>query len=98
MVFAGFFGFASGAFISLLPALVAQISPIQDIGIRQGLLWAVTAVASLVTSPIGGAIVIHQNGSFTGIKIFAGVMCLAGSILALAARYSAVGLSPKKKF
>ena len=98
MLFAGFFGFASGAFISLGPALIAQISPIHKIGIRQGLLFAVMSVGALTTSPIGGAIVSQENGSFTGVKVFAGVMCFAGSTLALLARFSAIGLNPMKKF
>ena len=98
ILFAGFFGFASGAFISLGPALVVQISPIHKIGIRQGLLFAVMSVGALTTSPIGGAIISHENGSFTGVKVFAGVMCFVGSVFALLARFSAVGLSPMKKF
>jgi MFS family permease len=98
ILFAGFFGFASGAFISLGPALIAQISPIHKIGIRQGLLFAVISVAALTTNPIGGAILSQENGSFTGVKIFAGVMCFAGSTFALLARCSVAGLSPMKKF
>jgi MFS family permease len=50
------YGFASGAFISLGPALIVQISPIDKIGVRQGLLFAIMSVASLTTGPIGGAI------------------------------------------
>ncbi|KAF2844312.1 MFS general substrate transporter [Plenodomus tracheiphilus IPT5] len=98
MIFAGLFGFASGAFISLGPALVAQISPIHKIGVRQGLLFGVMSIGGLTTGPIGGAILSHENGSFTGVKIFAGVMCFAGSLFASAARISAVGLSPTIKF
>lgn len=86
MLFAGFFGFLSGAFISLGPALIAQISPIRKIGIRQGLLFAMMSVAALTTSPIAGAIVSHEHGRFTGLKVFAGVMCLAGSTLTLLAK------------
>ncbi|KAL1967421.1 hypothetical protein VTN77DRAFT_3206 [Rasamsonia byssochlamydoides] len=97
MLFAGFFGFSSGAFISLGPALIAQISPIRKIGIRQGLLFAMMSVAALTTSPIAGAIVSHEHGRFTGLKVFAGVMCLAGSTLTLLARYFVVGMSPMKK-
>lgn len=98
IVFALLFGFGSGAFISLGPALVAQISPIEKIGLRQGLLLAVMSVGALTTSPIGGAIVESEGGSFTGIKVFAGVMCLAGATFVLAARYAAVGGSISKKF
>ncbi|KAH7259426.1 major facilitator superfamily domain-containing protein [Fusarium redolens] len=72
--FAALFGFSSGAFISLGPVLIAQISPIHKIGMRQGLLFGMTSVGALTTSPIGGAIVSSDNGSYWGVKVFAGVI------------------------
>ncbi|KAF7553128.1 hypothetical protein G7Z17_g3870 [Cylindrodendrum hubeiense] len=98
IIFAAFFGFSSGAFISLGPVLVAQISPIQKIGMRQGLLYFMMSIGALTTSPIGGAIMASQNGSYWGVKVFAGVMCAAGSVLVLLARFSGAGFNPRTKF
>lgn len=36
IVFCVLYGFSSGAFVSLGPALIAQISPIREIGTRNG--------------------------------------------------------------
>lgn len=36
ILFAAFYGFSSGAFVSLAPALIAQISDIRQIGVRTG--------------------------------------------------------------
>ncbi|KAL7757057.1 hypothetical protein ACKLNR_014050 [Fusarium oxysporum f. sp. zingiberi] len=98
ITFAALFGFSSGAFISLGPVLIAQISPIHKIGMRQGLLFGIMSVGALTTSPIGGAIVSLDNGSYWGVKVFAGVMCAVGSVLAILARFSAAGFSPRTKF
>ncbi|KAI8716385.1 MFS domain-containing protein [Fusarium sp. LHS14.1] len=78
ILFAAFFGFFSGAYVSLSPALVAQISPPKEFGYRSGLLFCSSAILGLVTSPIAGAILSHSHGSYTNMKIYAGVFCLAG--------------------
>ncbi|KAF6219295.1 hypothetical protein HO133_005120 [Letharia lupina] len=36
ILFAAFYGFSSGAFVALAPALIAQISDIRQIGVRTG--------------------------------------------------------------
>jgi len=56
------------------PGTYSPNFPTHKIGIRQGLLLAVTSVGALTTSPIGEAIVSQENGSFTGVKVFAGVL------------------------
>ncbi|OAL06079.1 MFS general substrate transporter [Phaeosphaeriaceae sp. SRC1lsM3a] len=79
ITFAALYGFASGAFVSLLPAQVAQISKVEQIGVRIGVVFACTSIAGLVGSPIAGAIVDANHGSFWGLNVFSGVMILAGS-------------------
>jgi MFS family permease len=98
IIFSAFYGFTSGAFVSLGPALIVHISPMEKIGVRQGLLFFVASIGALVTGPIGGAITLSDHGGFMGLKVFAGVMCLAGSVFALLARIAAVGVAPFKKF
>ncbi|CAI6090170.1 unnamed protein product [Clonostachys chloroleuca] len=84
--FAAFFGFFSGAYVSLLPALVAEVSPPEEFGYRTGLLFGCASIGGLVTNPIAGAIIQLEHGSFRGLKIFAGTMYLAGTMAAFGAR------------
>lgn len=84
------FGFFSGAYVSLLGALVAAVSAPREIGYRTGVLFLVAAVPGLVTNPIGGAI-LSSGGGFVGMKVYAGVMMLAGSVLVAGSRGVATG-------
>ncbi|KAL8998459.1 MAG: hypothetical protein Q9169_002496 [Polycauliona sp. 2 TL-2023] len=91
ILFAAFYGFSSGAFVSLAPALVAQISDIRQIGVRTGSMFAVVSIAALVGNPIGGALVSREGGAYWALQVFCGVMMGAGSIIFVAARWSLVG-------
>lgn len=48
-------GLFSGAFISVCPAVVGQISPTSKLGARIGTFFGVVAFATLIGTPIGGA-------------------------------------------
>jgi MFS transporter, MCT family, aspergillic acid transporter len=98
IVFAGFFGFTSGAYVSLLPALVAQISPPREIGFRTGLLFLFCSLGGLTTSPIAGAILARENGDYLGMKIFAGVMVLIGTTGVLFAKLAQSGWKLMARF
>ncbi|KAL8711111.1 MAG: hypothetical protein Q9220_004492 [cf. Caloplaca sp. 1 TL-2023] len=97
ILFSAFYGFSSGAFVSLAPALIAQISDIRQIGIRTGSMFAVVSVAALVGTPIGGQLVSNENGSYLHLQIFCGIMMFAGSVVFVAARWTMVGLNPLVK-
>ncbi|KAF2759552.1 major facilitator superfamily transporter, partial [Pseudovirgaria hyperparasitica] len=86
ILFAAFFGFSSGAGISLTPVLVAQVSPIKDIGVWTGSLMAFGAISALTGSPIGGAILTASGGDFTNAQIFSGVATGVGACLFVVAR------------
>jgi MFS family permease len=96
IVFAPLFGFASGAAISLTPALVAQISPIKEIGVRTGIIFAAGSVGALTGSPIGGALIGEDHGKFLYLQLFAGCVCLFGSFLFLFCRLKLGGFGLKK--
>lgn len=97
IVFAAFYGFSSGAFVSLAPALVAQISDVRQMGVRNGTLFAIVSFAALTGNPIGGALVPDvEHGSFEKLQIFSGVTMAVGSTLFLAARVHIAGWSLKK--
>ena len=97
IVFAALFGFGSGGIISLPPALVAQISDVRKIGTRIGTLFAVISFATLTGSPIGGAMVTAEDGKYTHLQIFSGVVMAFGCCLFVAARGSYSGFDPRKK-
>ncbi|KAK0105967.1 hypothetical protein ONS95_004476 [Cadophora gregata] len=85
------YGFFSGAYVSLIAGLVAQVSPMKEIGFRTGLVFFVNSIGALTTSPIAGAILERENGGWTGVKVFSGVFCIAGTAFVFAARVYKVG-------
>lgn len=97
IAFAALYGVASGTTLTILAALVAQISDVRDLGLRTGAMYASSSVGVLVGSPIAGAIVTSQNGSFSGLKAFCGATLLAGAIFTTASRQAQVGKFVFKK-
>ncbi|KAF5004924.1 hypothetical protein FDECE_8595 [Fusarium decemcellulare] len=97
VAFAVLFGFSSGAYVSLLAPLVAQISPPAEIGFRSGLVFSAESVGGLTTNPISGAIREGPLG-WQGTKIFAGVLGVVGTTFILAARIHRTGFNLLAKF
>jgi MFS family permease len=91
IVFAALYGFGSGAFVSLLPAMIAQISDMKEIGTRTGVELAIMSVAALVSNPIGGALIRYDPVDFTHLQIFCGVVLLGGAFFFALAR---IALAP----
>ncbi|KAI1505079.1 major facilitator superfamily domain-containing protein [Biscogniauxia marginata] len=93
IVYGGVFGFASGGYISLLPAIIAQISDIREIGTRSGIALFVGSLGALTGSPIGGAIVAAQGGStYLGLQLFCGLAMTVGMLWFAASRGVQVGV------
>ncbi|KIX05494.1 uncharacterized protein Z518_06366 [Rhinocladiella mackenziei CBS 650.93] len=97
LVFAPLFGFTSGAAIGLTPALIAQISPIKEIGIRTGTVFGAGSIGALTGSPIGGALITRDHGDFLYLQLFGGCTCIVGCIFFFVARLHLGGLDLKKK-
>jgi MFS family permease len=97
IVFAVIFGFASGAYVSLIGGLVAQISPLPEIGFRTGLVFLIGSIGGLTTNPIAGQILTTSAG-WTGLKAFAGAFLLAGTAIILGARVYHTGFKLKAAF
>lgn len=57
VAFVCLYGFSSGIFISVTPAVVAQISPDDRIGARIGAFFTLAAIATLIGTPIAGSLV-----------------------------------------
>jgi MFS family permease len=95
IVFCVLYGFSSGAFVSMGPSLIAQISPIREIGVRSGTFFLCVSIAGLTGNPIGGALLGNDNGGFLDLQIFCGITMAAGSLIYMAARWVQVGFKPK---
>lgn len=95
IVFTLLFGFSSGAFVSLGPSLVAQISPIRELGVRNGTMFLFAALAGLTGNPIGGALVAVDNGDFTYLQLFCGLAMAAGTLSYITARWIQCGWKVK---
>lgn len=79
IVFAGLYGFCSGAIVSLMSAAMAQVpSNPRDIGTYLGMGMFCVSFAALIGPPINGALITHYHG-FTQITIFSGVMIVVGA-------------------
>ncbi|KAJ6787995.1 hypothetical protein PWT90_01107 [Aphanocladium album] len=85
IAFAAMFGLFSGAYIALLVALVALVSPIREIGYRNGIASLAQSVGGLFATPIAGAIFVKPNG-LVGVKVYAGAFLLAGTTSVFIAR------------
>ncbi|POR38655.1 Putative transporter MCH4, partial [Tolypocladium paradoxum] len=96
LVFTVIFGFSAGGFISLGPTLIAQIVDIRKIGTGVGVALAIQSIGALTGSPVGGAIVSAQNGSYLGLQLFCGFAMLAGSFIFGVARYIQAGFRAVK--
>ncbi|KAM5448730.1 hypothetical protein MaudCBS49596_005237 [Microsporum audouinii] len=96
IIFAVMFGFSSGGYFTLAPAIIAQISDVRQIGTRVGTAFAIQSLGALTGSPIGGAIVKSQNSDYLGLQLFCGCSMLGSVVAFLAARYSLVGFKMTK--
>jgi MFS family permease len=83
--FAVLFGVFSGAYISLLAALIAQVSPLEEIGYRNGLSSFFSSISGLVSGPIAG-VILERPGGVTGLKVFAGILMIAGTMGVIVSR------------
>lgn len=57
VLFACLYGFGTGNFTALLPSVVGQMTPDENLGARVGAFYSVVAIASLVGTPIGSALI-----------------------------------------
>jgi MFS family permease len=97
IMYAIMYGFASGCTLSIIPAMVAKLGHISQLGARSGALYAFSSIGVLIGSPIGGAIQNDQHGGYSGLIIFTGVALLFGTIFAVLSRAVQVGFKIKVK-
>ncbi|KAG8680030.1 hypothetical protein FRC08_016583 [Ceratobasidium sp. 394] len=87
IVFSILYGFFSGSFFSLMsPMIVALAKHMHEVGVRLGFAFTFIGIATLVGTPISGALLTEEYLWHRPI-IFAGVVVLAGSTCLTIARY-----------
>jgi MFS family permease len=96
IVFCVLYGFSSGAFVSMGPSLLAQVSPIREIGVRTGTYFLFVAVGGLTGNPIGGALLDQDDGGFLYLQLFCGLTMAAGAFTYVAARWTQCGFKVLK--
>jgi len=78
--FVSLYGFCSGVFVAVLPVIVAQLAPASKLGGRIGAFYSACAVAQLVGSPIGGALIwTKSDGGGDGADGYLGLIMFAVS-------------------
>jgi MFS family permease len=85
ILFSALYGFTSGSFVAMTPALVAQLSPTTELGVRLATNSLAVAVAVVLGNPIGGAFLGPNGEGFIGLQVFAGgSMAIGASIFVFA--------------
>jgi MFS family permease len=88
VLFCVFYGFFSGACVSLPATILASICPqLNQVGTWMGMSFVFAGFGLLVGSPIAGAIVNSQGGNFVGAQCFGGATLMAGSVMYMAVRW-----------
>jgi MFS family permease len=97
ITFSALFGFTSGSFVSMIPAIVAQVTTdMRTIGVRNGSNFFVISLAALTGNPIAGALVERAEGDYLYLQVFCGVTMIVGSTFFLMARVVQVGWAWKR--
>ncbi|CEL10638.1 Putative Monocarboxylate transporter (Eurofung) [Aspergillus calidoustus] len=98
VAYAVLYGFWSGAAISLTPVCILQVCRMEDYGKRNGTAFTLVSLGTLTGIPMAGAIQESEEGGFSGLIIFAGVLYLAAAGAFLLARGVAGGCGVRVSF
>ncbi|TXT06913.1 uncharacterized protein COLE_06244 [Cutaneotrichosporon oleaginosum] len=73
------YGFASGAWITLVSAVTAAIAPPEELGTWIGVLWTAISLPILAGPVISGVLIEKAGGAFTYAGVFCGATYLVGT-------------------
>jgi predicted MFS family arabinose efflux permease len=86
IVFCVLYGFCQGPFVSLPPTIVATLSPdLRSIGVRLGMMLAISGFGSLIGEPVAGAILLRPNG-WMWLQIWCAVLFVASGLCSLTSK------------
>lgn len=91
IVYAFFFGFASGSNISLTPVCVGQLCATEELGRYYATCYTVVSFASLIGVPIAGALLRSIGGRYWAMALFTGVLYVGALAFFVVVRVRRVG-------
>lgn len=92
VTFGVLYGFFAGCFISLPPTALVTLSPnLSLIGARMGMVFTISGFGLLIGTPLAGAILKADNGSYLGLQIWGGVNVALSFICLCIVRISKTG-------
>ncbi|KAF9472707.1 MFS general substrate transporter [Pholiota conissans] len=83
VVFGFLYGFSSGAYVALIPSLLARFSSHPgEHGTRIGIAFSIVGISLLIGTPIEGALLHGEHGLYVWYRpiVFCGVMAMSGAI------------------
>lgn len=81
------YGIACGVFVGMLPAPVARMGGMDDVGRRTGMLMTIVSFGAVAGPPISGAIRDH-TGSFVEVGYYAGSMIVLCVLIMIGVKYA----------
>ncbi|KAK9387650.1 Aspyridones efflux protein [Lipomyces mesembrius] len=91
IVFAIFYGFFSGAFVSLPPPVLTGLCPdLRMIGTRMGMSFAISGLGLLIGTPIAGAL-LKTPAQYTATALFCGGCVAVASVFIIVVRVAKCG-------
>ena len=86
VVFCVLYGFLQGPFVSSPPTIVATLAPdLRSIGVRLGMMLAISGIGSLIGGPVAGAILRRPNG-WVWLQVWCAVLFLVSGLFSLATK------------
>lgn len=90
--FAVLYGFFSAGFQGLFPAVLSTLTKdMSKAGTRNGMGFGIVGIASLTGSPVAGALIQRDGGTYLTAQMWGASMMFLGSIVVLAGRISITG-------
>ncbi|KAF2845334.1 MFS general substrate transporter [Plenodomus tracheiphilus IPT5] len=88
VLFVCVYGFCTSSVTALPPSVIGQITPDDRLGARIGAFYSIIAIASLVGTPIGGALITDAKTKegYRWLIFFSGAAITTGSLLMFASR------------
>ncbi|KAI0655464.1 MFS general substrate transporter [Cubamyces menziesii] len=86
LLFAIVYGCFSGAFLAMQIPCIAQISKIEEVGTRIGILYSIASFGVLAGGPAAGAVLKVDRGGYAGMIVLCGILNILGSLFLLLAR------------
>ncbi|KAF1937343.1 MFS general substrate transporter [Clathrospora elynae] len=82
------YGFSTSSVTALSSSVIGQMTPDDKLGARIGAFYSVVAIASLVGTPIGGALIANdkEKDGYRGLILFSGTALIIGSIFMFGSR------------